>query len=58
MSIDPNISGGNWFPAAELETGYFTAGIVKSDPEESMKEVEPVLLKLRRLRVARPSGTR
>lgn len=56
MTVDPNVSGGNWFPIAELarpgHKGYYTAGIVKSDPHQSMKVAEPAVLKVQRLRVA------
>jgi hypothetical protein len=59
MTVDPNVSGGEWFPAADLASpqagGYYTAGVVKSDPLRSIKVSQPVNLAVRRFRAAIPS---
>jgi hypothetical protein len=58
MTVDPNVSGGEWFPAADLASsqagGYYTAGVVKSDPHHSIRVSQPVNLVVRRFRVATP----
>ena len=60
MSIDPNVSGGDWFPIREMgangRSGYFSAGIIRSDPTNSMVIANPVSLNLKRFRVARQSS--
>ena len=59
MTADPNISGGDWFPAAKFDGGYFTAGVVKIDPTGKQKVVEPADLFVRRFRVAaQPASTK